>query len=408
MTTYSYIAINETGSEIKGNLDAPSLDHAMEMLSQKGYIPESVTEKSGLLDSSETLSKLSDSLTPVRPRDLILFTKQFKTLIHAGVPMMDVLSTMEVQTENKLLKKTVAQIRVDVREGANLFSAFSKHKKVFSELYCNMINAGESSGALPDVLDRLIYIIDHENKLKSDIKSALRYPQMVVFFLGIAFFVLLNFVIPQFVSIFTKAGIELPMPTRVCMGLYEIIHNYWHIGLVTIAVTLYLSYYFFFKTPGGRVIKDRAFIKMPIVGPVILKAAMSRFASIFSILQTSGVTVLESMEVLSKTINNAAITQEFEKIKEMLTAGRGISQPLRSSKYFPPMVINMVAIGEESGNLDDMLTEISHHYDTEVEYSTKAMSDAIGPILVVGLAAVVGFFALAIFLPMWDLTKMVR
>ncbi len=405
MTIFAYTAINETGSEIKGEIDAPSLDLAMDMLSQKGYIPDTVSEKSG---GSDTVSRLSDRFVSIKPRDLILFTKQFKTLIHAGVPMMDVLRTMEVQTENKKLQKAVAQIKEDVREGANLYKAFSKHDKIFSELYCNMINAGESSGALPDVLDRLIYIIDHENKLKSDIKSALRYPQMVVFFLGIAFFVLLNFVIPQFVSVFTKAGIKLPLPTQICMTLYNIVHNYWHIGLATISVTLYISYYFFFKTSGGRVIKDRAFLKMPLIGPVVLKAAMSRFASIFSILQTSGITVLESMDVLAKTINNSAITIEFEKIKEMLTAGRGISQPLRSSKYFPPMVINMVAIGEETGNLDDMLSEISRHYDTEVEYSTKAMSEAIGPILVVGLAAVVGFFAMAIFLPMWDLTKMVH
>jgi len=407
MTQYIYKAINENGSEITGELDAVSKEQAFEILSSRGYIPESVKEKSSALDNS-TLSVIIDKLTPVKPRDLILFTKQFKTLIQSGVAMMDILSTMEAQTENKKLKKVTAQIRADIREGANLYMAFSKHDTVFSELYCNMLHAGESSGSLPDVLERLIYILDHEHKIKSDIKSALRYPMMVVGFLGVAFFVLLTFVIPKFISIFEKVGIELPLPTKICMTLYQIISGYWHIGLIGITAVSIFSYYFFFKTENGKVIKDKAMMKIPLIGPVVLKASMSRFASIFSILQMSGVTVLESMEVLAKTINNAAITQEFERITELLTEGRGISQPLRSSKYFPPMVINMVAIGEESGNLDDMLAEISVHYDAEVEYSTKAMSEGIGPLLIVGLASVVGFFALAIFLPMWDLTKMVN
>ncbi|WDP90800.1 MAG: type II secretion system F family protein [Desulfobacter sp.] len=405
---YTYKAINEIGNEITGELQAGSKDEAFEILSARGYIPESVREKgASALNDSDFASKIEDALTPVKPRDLILFTKQFKTLIQAGVAMMDILSTMEEQTENKRLKRVIGVIRADIREGANLYIAFSKHDTVFSELYCNMLQAGEASGSLPDVLERLIYILDHEHKIKSDIKSAMRYPMMVVFCLGIAFFVLLTFVIPKFITIFQKAGLELPLPTKICMNLYQAIEAYWHVGIVGMVLGGIGLYYALFKTDQGRVFKDTAFLKTPLIGPVVLKAAMSRFASIFSILQMSGVTVLESMEVLGKTINNAAITKEFEKITELLTEGRGISQPLKRSKYFPPMVINMVAIGEESGNLDDMLAEISVHYDAEVEYSTKAMSEAIGPLLIVGLAGVVGFFAMAIFLPMWDLTKMV-
>ncbi|WP_035235462.1 type II secretion system F family protein [Desulfobacter vibrioformis] len=406
MGTYAYTAINETGSIVKGEIEASSREDAADKVAQRGLLPEKVKEKSG--SASSFLSSFEDRFTSVKARDLVLFTKQFKTLIQAGVPMMEVLTTMEVQTENKRLKKVVSQIRADIREGANLFTAFSKHRDVFSELYCNLLNAGEASGALPDVLERLIYIIDHEDKLRSDIKSAMRYPMMVIGFLGVAFFILLNFVIPKFVIIFQSAKLELPLPTKVCIIMHKAMHDYWLIGIILIGVTFFLGYYFFFKMPLGILLRDQALLKMPIVGPVASKAAMSRFASIFAILQTSGITVLESIDVLAETINNAAITKEFIKIKEMLTAGKGISQPLKSSKYFPPMVINMVAIGEETGNLDDMLAEISHHYDAEVEYSTKAMSEAIGPILVVGLATVVGFFALAIFLPMWDLTKMVK
>jgi len=270
-----------------------------------------------------------------------------------------------------------------------------------------MVQAGESSGALSNVFERLIYIIEHEHKIKSDIKSALQYPVVVVVALVIAFFVLLTFVIPKFVGIFKSAGIELPLPTQICMLMYDFLVHRWYLcvgGIV--AGILALRYYF--RTEQGKYVRDSFILKIPIFGPVFLKAAMSRFASIFAILQSSGVPILDAMTILSGTIGNTAISREFDRIRERLEAGRGISGPLNSAKYFTPMVINMVAIGEESGNLDDMLRDVSTHYDDEVEYAVNRLSGAIGPILIVSLAAVVGFFALSIFLPMWDLTKMVR
>jgi len=408
MTTFVYKAINENGNEISGELEANSIELASEIISNRGHIPESVKEKSGAAaGSSDFLSKLSENLTPVKPRDIILFTKQFKTLIQAGVPMLQILSIMEAQTENKKLKKIISEISEDIKEGASLSIAFAKHEKIFSPLYCSMIEAGESSGSLPDVLERLIYIIDHEHKVKSEIKAAMRYPAMVLCFLGIAFFILLTFVIPKFITIFEQANIALPLPTKICMNMYNILHNYWLFLIIGVIISI-IAFIKIVQTEKGKYILDKSLMKLPLVGHLIVKSAMSRFASIFSILQSSGVTVLESMDILSKTIGNAAITREFVKINELLTEGHGISQPLRQAKYFTPMVINMVAIGEESGNLDEMLQEIAVHYDAEVEYSTKGLSEAVGPILTVGLAAVVGFFALAIFLPMWDLTKMVQ
>ncbi len=406
MTIFIYTAINENGNEISGEVDAASEELAFEILASRGHIPETVKKKTGAL-TTPAMTRFFQGLTPVSARDIILFTKQFKTLIQAGVSMLQILSIMEAQTENKRLQGIIAQISEDIREGASLSTAFFKHENVFSTLYCTMLKAGESSGSLPDVLDRLIYIIEHEHKVKSDIKAAMRYPMIVVCFLGVAFFILLTFVIPKFITIFENAGIELPLPTKLCMILYNFLHDFWLILILVLAGAIFF-FAKFFKTAFGRYTLHYSLMKIPLVGPLIVKSAMSRFASIFSILQASGVTVLESMDILSETINNAAITREFVKVKEMLTEGRGISQPLRQAKYFTPMVINMVAIGEESGNLDDMLREIAVHYDAEVEYSTKGLSEAVGPILTIGLAAVVGFFALAIFLPMWDLTKMVK
>jgi type IV pilus assembly protein PilC len=189
--------------------------------------------------------------------------------------------------------------------------------------------------------------------------------------------------------------------------LYQVLANYWGI-LIVVVVGLIIGLRFYFKTSSGHLIKDSAILKMPIFGPLMQKAALSRFASIFSILQASGVPVMQALEILSGTIGNVAISREFDKIRDKVREGQGISGPLSAGKFFTPMVVDMVAIGEESGNLEDMLRQISIHYDDEVAYTVKRMSDLIGPVLIVGLAAVVGFFAMAIFLPMWDLTKMVK
>jgi len=326
-------------------------------------------------------------------------------MIRAGVPILSLLQVLEDQTENLYLKKIIGAMALDIKGGSSLYESFRKHPAIFSPFYCSMIRAGESSGELPDVMDRLIYTMEHEHKIKSDIKSALQYPIFVVIFLAIAFFVLLTFVIPKFVQVLISSGIEIPLPTRICMLLYQILFNYWYqIFGVVIAGIVALAYYL--STEHGKYVKDSSILKLPIFGPLFVKASMSRFASIFAILYESGIHVLDSIKILSGTIRNAAISREFEQIREQLEEGRGIAEPLRSARYFTPMVIDMVAIGESSGKLDEMLRDVSTHYDDELEYAISRLSEAIGPILVVGLAAVVGFFALAVFLPMWDLAQM--
>jgi type IV pilus assembly protein PilC len=338
-------------------------------------------------------------------QELILFTKQFRTMFLAGVPIMRLLEVLEVQVMNPKLKLIVTEITQDVREGSPLSDALAKHPKTFNTLYRSMIKAGEASGTIPEVLQRLIYILEHEHKIKSDIKSALQYPIIVVAALGIAFFVLLNYVIPRFVGIFARAGVDLPWPTRVSLMLHRALTDYWFVSL-TLLVVLIVGLSYYLKTEQGRFVRDSIFMRIPLLGPLFVKAAMSRFASIFSILQASGVPVMNSLQILSGTIGNSAIAREFDQIKDRVEEGRGISGPLSTARFFTPMVIQMVAIGEESGQLDEMLQAVSVHYDDEVAFAVKRLSDAIGPILVVGLAFVVGFFALAIFLPMWDLTKL--
>jgi type II secretory pathway component PulF len=406
MPKFSYRAITEMGSTETGAIEAESAEKAGSMLAEQGLIPTRVKEERPAV-SGVKLGSILDVFSPIKAPELILFTKQFNTLIRAGVPMLSLLKVLEEQTEHPRLRNILGVIHQDIKEGSSMFDAFNRHRKVFSPLYCNMLKAGEASGALNDVLDRLTYIIDHEHKVKSDIKAALMYPIIVVCFLVIAFFVLLTGVIPRFVNIFKSSGLTLPLPTQICMLMYEFIIHFWYVGL-GILVVGGVAFYYYSQTEKGKLLIYRVLMKVPVIGPLFVKSAISRFASIFSILQSSGVEILQTMDILTDTIGNAAISYELSGIKDRLAAGHGIAGPLSSAKYFTPMLINMVAIGEESGNLEDLLQDVANHYDTEVEYAMKKMSEAIGPILTVGLAAVVGFFALAIFLPMWDLTLMAK
>ena len=406
MAKFSYRAMTDAGTTTTGEIEADSVEKAGGLLAAQGYIPTKVREKRSTMAGAQ-LRAILDFISPVKTPELILFTKQFNTLIRAGVPMLSLLKVLEEQTEHPGLRRILDTIHQDIKEGASMYEAFRRHPKVFSPLYCDMLRAGEASGSLNEVLDRLTYIIEHEHKVKSDIKSAMMYPTIVVCFLFLAFIVLLTAVIPRFVSIFKGAGLKLPMPTQICMLMYEFLINYWYIA-VCILMVGGGALYFYLKTDQGKYIFYTAVMKLPLVGPLFRKSAISRFASIFAILQSSGVDILQTMDILTDTLGNAAISRELKGIKDRLAEGHGIADPLRSAKYFTPMLINMVAIGEESGSLEELLQDVAGHYDTEVEYTMKKLSDAIGPILTIGLAAVVGFFALAIFLPMWDLTLMAK
>jgi len=407
MANYSYQAVNNnTGKAVTGVIEADSLQAAADVIASNGLLPLKLQEVRVERRSSERGSLL-DRFIGVQPYELVLFTKQFKAMYRAGIPILRIMKVLEAQTANRALKRAAGEMMGDIRKGSSLHDALKKHPSIFSHLYSSMVNAGEVSGTLPEVLDRLCYILEHEHKVKSDIRSALQYPAIVLITLGIAFFVLLTFVIPKFAGIFIAAKLTLPLPTRITIELHELLVRYWHVMIMGV-IGLVAGLRMYFKTEHGRVVRDAFLLKIPILGPLFIKAAMSRFASIFAILQASGVPVMTTMTILSGTIGNAAISRTFETIRTQMEAGRGISGPLSQERYFTPMVIDMIAIGEETGNIESMLNEVSTHYDEEVKHAVGRMADALGPVLVVALAAVVGFFALAIFMPMWDMTKMVK
>ncbi|MFT5494699.1 MAG: type IV pilus assembly protein PilC [Kiritimatiellia bacterium] len=404
MQRYAYKALDVDGRVVHGTVESDSDDMAVEEVTRLGQTTISVKAR-GRKKSTSSKGSVDLFQAPVKPQQLILFTRQLSTLLRTGVPIIRAMEILADQSESRRLKQLTIKMQKDLQDGGSLSSVMSNYPDVFNTLYIGMVYAGENSGAMPKVLERLTYIIEHEHKVKSDVKAALRYPMMVLVALAGAFMVLLNFVIPKFVVVFSRTGLVLPMPTKVCMKLSGWMAQYWFEGLLVVSV-LVMGVYLALRTSTGRYYRDVVLLKLPILGPVLIKTANSRFASLLAILQATGVAILDAMNILESTMGNAAVSREINKIQQRLTQGHGLSKPLRSAKYFTPMLVNMVAIGEESGTLDEMLDEVSKHYDTEVDYALKQLSDAIGPILIVLLSGVIGFFALAIYLPMFDLTKM--
>lgn len=406
MTKFAYRAVDGRGRKHAGVLEATDPAEATRQLIGRGLFPSQIRLQPPV-GLTINWSRVQTFFHRVRNRDVILFTKQFRTMLRTGVPMMELLKTLERQTESPQLREIIASITSDIKEGMPLHGAFEKHPEAFSPLFCSVVQAGEKSGALPEVLDRLVYIMEHENKIASDVKSALRYPLMVLGILVVAFFILLVFVVPQFVQMFRSRGIVLPLPTRICLALHHFLMGYWAF-VVPALVGLGIMTFLYLQTDQGRYVRDFLVLRVPIFGKLIVKSIMSRFASIFSILQYSGVPVLESITLLSGAIGNQAVSREFEKVRTEISHGSSIAAPLRRARYFTPMMVNMVAIGERSENLDDLLRDVAIHYDSEVEYAMESISESISPLLTISMAGVVAFFALAIYLPMWDMAQIAR
>lgn len=400
MATYRYKAVNAAGRTVADVIEAASADQAGERLAAKGLVPLRLNVQA----SRGAAAGKGTGGGKVTDQELILFTTQLATMLRAGVPILRAVEILESEAENRRLKAVCKSMAEDVRGGLPLNTALRRHTDVFPALYRNMVAAGEASGNLPQILQRLIYVISHEAKVRSEVRSVLQYPIMVLVVLTGSMGILLTTVVPRFAAIFRNAKLELPLPTKICIALSDFLRDEWVTLLVATAVVV-TAFLVARRTKSGMYWIDRVVLAIPYVGTVMKKAALSRFASIFSILQASGVGMIEAIDILSGTLGNRAMVREFDKVREKVEHGQGLSRPLASARYFTPMFVSMVAIGEETGKLDEMLREVSGHYDIEVEYATKRLTGAIGPILIVVLAAVVGFFALAVYMPMWDIAK---
>ena len=399
MPTYTYKALTADGSQVSGTVEADSQPLAAMQLDKMEYIPISISEKKGMF-----LDELALKLERVKTDDLIFFTRQLYTVIKAGIPLLAGIKALEQQTENKKLKKVLGIVAKDVDRGKSFSESLSLHPDVFSELYVNMIEAGEVGGSLEEILERLILMLEFTRKTNSNLKAAVRYPIMVVCSLFAAFGVVITFVIPKFAVIFEASTVELPIPTKIMMFINFLVQNYWYYGLL-IAGSLITAFYLYTSREAGRLQWDFLKLKIPVLGDVFLKVYMSRFASMLETLSRGGTSIVSALDVVSRTIGNEYIAQKIKAIAEQVKTGKGITNSLRESKIFPPLVLHMVLTGEETGALDDMLAEITSYYEREIDYTVSRMSSYIEPILTAGLGLMVLFIALAIFLPWWNMME---
>jgi type II secretory pathway component PulF len=403
MPQYEYKARDKEGNLRAGTMEARAKEAVADQLSGQGYIPVLIEEQKPPLLGPDFLERF----TRVKPQDLIIFSRQLGTLMNSGIPFMQSLTTMERQTENPRLKKTIASIRRDVEAGGSFSTALAKHPAIFSKLYVSMVQAGETAGILDDILDRLALLAEHEAETRARVKAAVRYPLIVVAAICAAFAFLVSFVIPRFAGIFAQFKTELPLPTRVLININYVIQHYWYLivlgtGLLVWGILWYV------RTPNGRWQWDRLKLKLPVFGILFQKVALSRFARIFGALQKSGISMMLTLEIAEETLGNVVIARAVEEMRESLRAGKGLSGPMEASGLFPPLVVQMMAVGEETGNIDTMLNKVSDYYDRDVEYTIRNLSTLIEPILLLFIGGMVLFLALAIFLPMWNLMSLFR
>ncbi len=405
MGNFRYKARGESGKIMAGTLEAPSEDSVIRHLEEMGYTPISVKPKIG--GAKQESSGLFQRFEKVKEKDLVMLTRQMHSLILAGIPIMTALNILEKQTERVSLQKILNEVQEEISGGTSFSEALKKFPHVFSDLYVNTIMAGEIAGSLPEVLERLAALLEAEQETRKAVKSAVRYPMFAIVVMLIAFFILTTMVIPKFADIFSKIGSELPLPTRIMMGISDLFNNYYYIVFPLIAVVI-VAFVRFAKTKFGRYQIDKAKLKMPIFGPLFIKLAMFRFTKMLATLDRSGVPILKIIEIVSLTVGNVIIGDELKDLREEVKDGKGISVSLLKKPIFPPMVSRMLNVGEETGKLDEMAESIAYYYDQEIKYMVATLTDLIEPILTVVIACGVLLFALAIFLPMWNMIDIVK
>jgi len=395
MPLFRYKVRDKEGKIVSGSLEGTDLNTIVERLDSFGYIPITIREEKRQGGVAVDFGRFFERTKPV---DLINFTRQFVTLHRAGLPMLSAIGALQAQTKAKPLARALDAIRKDLMGGTALSAAMSKFPRVFSELYVNSIWAGETGGVLDDILDRLVMLLEHERKLKSDVGAAMRYPIILACGFVVAIVVLATFVLPKFTMLLTTVGGKMPLPTQILIAVTGFMAKFWYIIFLLLAGVAVLSY-LFIRTPAGRLWWDRTVIRVPIFGPILYKMALSRFARMFETLDRTGLPILRSLGLVAKTIGNVYIGGAVDKLAESVRRGRGLAAPMRELGVFPIMVVQMVATGEESGALDEMLKQVSDYYDSEVEYAVKNLTAMIEPImiLVMGVGAI--FLIIAVIMP---------
>ncbi|MFA6280989.1 MAG: type II secretion system F family protein [Candidatus Omnitrophota bacterium] len=398
MLTFSYTVKNKEGKSVKGTVDAESKEKLVEYFQKEGYIIFSLAE-------TKKKTKVSRSGS-VNADDLVIFSRQFTTLIESSIPVVECLEILKSQVENNFFKDTLGIVLKDVREGSSLSSAFAKHPRVFPEIYISMVEAGEASGSLSAILDRVSVYFEKSSALKKKIVSSMYYPVVIVLMaIAITGFLMLK-VIPTFKTIFDSLNAKLPPPTQMLMSMSAFLSN--PINLLIIIIILGVSLFLFFKyikTDKGKRQYHGVLLKLPVVGDLIKKIAIARFSRTFSTLIKSGVSIVKCLEIVGKTSGNKIIEDAVFKSKKFIQEGQPISVPLEESKIFPPMVVKMISIGERSGKLEEMLSKIAQFYEEQTDAMVSGLASLIEPIIIVFLGVIVGGIVISLFLPIIQITQ---
>ena len=394
------------GRLVKGdNLEAPNFEAALARLREQRIRPiqSRVKEKGKGLEKEITIPGFGDKVTT---KDISLATRQLATMIDAGLPIVQCLDILAQQSDSKLLCKTISTVKQDVEGGSTLADALRKHPKIFDDLYVNMVEAGEAGGILNTILNRIALFIEKANRLKKKVKGAMIYPCAIVGVAVIVVAVLMIFVIPVFAELYGGMGKALPLPTQVCIDISNWFVAYWYL-LVVGAVGVFMGVSFYYKTPIGHMNIDSLLLRMPIIGDLLRKVAVARFSQNLSLLLSSGVPILDGLAICAKTAGNKVVEKAIMESRISISQGKTVAEPLRDSKIFPPLVCQMVAVGESTGGLDTMLKKVAELYEEEVDDAVNNLTAMMEPMIMVVLGVVLGGLVIAMYLPIFQMGSLV-
>ena len=403
MAGYVYTAINAQGFELDGQINAPDEIAAREQLRVRGLLAQNLRELPASGDEG-----LRTAFKKVKPKALQVFSRQFATMIEAGLNVVSALVTLEDQTEDKYLAVVISELRADVEGGLLLSQAMARHPKVFNNLYVAMVEAGEAAGILDNVLDRVAFQIEKETQIKRRVKGALIYPTVVLSFATLVLVGMLLFIVPIFQKIFTELGGDLPMLTQWVVNASDVLREKWFILFPTIGAAIFgiLKYK---KTEQGRQTWDRMKLRLPVkIGDVVRKVAMARFSRTLSTLVAAGVDIIKGLEITGATSGNWVVEQALVNVRAKVHEGVTIAEPLIEDAVFPPMVSQMVKIGEETGELEKMLGKIADFYEDEVDAAIQALTSIIEPLMMILVGAMVGIIIIAMYLPMFKMLTLIQ
>ena len=403
MPTFAFVGRTRAGENVSGDRVADSMEAAVAALRREQI---QVTRINPAKEEAKPKA-VKFKAKSVGAKNLAVFTRQFSVMIDAGLPLVQCLEILGSQQDYKPFQKIILAVRQDVEAGTSLAEAMRKHPKAFDDLYVNMVAAGEAGGILDTILLRLATFLEKNDALVRKVKGAMVYPGVIITVAMAAIAILLIFVIPTFQSMFASAGLELPLPTRIVIGMSDFLIGYWWAMLLAIGAFIFAirSYY---ATPTGRLQLDGAMLRAPVLGDVLRKSAVSRFTRTLGTLVSSGVSILEGLEITAKTAGNRVIHDAVMQSRHSIAGGETIAAPLEKSAVFPPMVISMIAVGEQTGGLDEMLTKIADFYDEEVDVAVSALLSLMEPAMIVILGVIVGGMVIAMYLPIFDMMNAVQ